>query len=92
MAPRQKRRQSGAKRAGPAVNRSGRRGVAESYPRRAIKDGHAWMFPDVLRNHTVGCCQPGFLELYSDVVTWGGWGSNPRPADYENYGPVHRVR
>ena len=23
---------------------------------------------------------------------WGGWGSNPRPADYENYGPVHRAR
>ena len=23
---------------------------------------------------------------------WGGWGSNPRPADYEKYGPVHRVR
>jgi uncharacterized alpha/beta hydrolase family protein len=19
---------------------------------------------------------------------WGGWGSNPRPADYENYGHV----
>ena len=19
---------------------------------------------------------------------WGGWGSNPRPADYENYGPA----
>jgi len=22
---------------------------------------------------------------------WGGWGSNPRPADYEKYGPVHRT-
>ena len=22
---------------------------------------------------------------------WGGWGSNPRPADYENYGLVHRT-
>ena len=21
---------------------------------------------------------------------WGGWGSNPRPADYEKYGFVHR--
>ena len=20
---------------------------------------------------------------------WGGWGSNPQPADYEKYGPVH---
>jgi hypothetical protein len=23
---------------------------------------------------------------------WGGWGSNPRPADYEKYGFVHRTR
>ena len=22
---------------------------------------------------------------------WGGWGSNPRPADYEKYGPAHRM-
>ena len=22
---------------------------------------------------------------------WGGWGSNPRPADYEKSGPVHRT-
>ncbi len=22
---------------------------------------------------------------------WGGWGSNPRPADYEKYGLVHRA-
>jgi len=22
---------------------------------------------------------------------WGGWGSNPRPADYEKYGPLHRT-
>jgi len=25
------------------------------------------------------------------TLRWGGWGSNPRPADYENYGPVHRT-
>ena len=24
-------------------------------------------------------------------MRWGGWGSNPRPADYEKYGPVHRT-
>jgi hypothetical protein len=23
---------------------------------------------------------------------WGGWGSNPRPADYEKYGFVHHAR
>jgi hypothetical protein len=22
---------------------------------------------------------------------WGGWGSNPRPADYENSGPMQRA-
>jgi hypothetical protein len=22
---------------------------------------------------------------------WGGWGSNPRPADCEKYGPAHRM-
>jgi hypothetical protein len=22
---------------------------------------------------------------------WGGWGSNPRPADYEKYGRMHRA-
>ena len=22
---------------------------------------------------------------------WGGWGSNPRPADYEKYGPMQRT-
>jgi hypothetical protein len=34
------------------VSISGRRGVTGYYPRRAVKDGHAWMFP--------GCSQ----ELY----------------------------
>ena len=24
------------------------------------------------------------------LAEWGGWGSNPRPADYEKYGLVHR--
>jgi hypothetical protein len=24
-----------------------------------------------------------------EVTRWGGWGSNPRPADYENYGTMH---
>jgi hypothetical protein len=33
-----------------------------------------------------------FSNLYSDHTTWGGWGSNPRPADYEKYGFVHRMR
>jgi hypothetical protein len=32
-----------------------------------------------------------FSNLYSDSVTWGGWGSNPRPADYEKSGSAHRT-
>jgi hypothetical protein len=36
--------------------------------------------PSVLGNRN-------FSYLYSARITWGGWGSNPRPADYENYGP-----
>ena len=32
-----------------------------------------------------------FSYLYSARITWGGWGSNPRPADYEKYGLVHRT-
>jgi hypothetical protein len=30
-------------------------------------------------------------NVCTDEPWWGGWGSNPRPADYENYGSVHRV-
>jgi hypothetical protein len=26
------------------------------------------------------------------TLRWGGWGSNPRPADYEKHGPAFRVR
>jgi len=26
------------------------------------------------------------------TLQWGGWGSNPRPADYENYGFLHHAR
>jgi hypothetical protein len=40
----------------------------------------------------VGSCQLNFSNLYSGYITWGGWGSNSRPADYENYGPTLRAR
>ena len=30
-------------------------------------------------------------EAFPQVSEWGGWGSNPRPADYEKYGPVHHA-
>jgi len=29
---------------------------------------------------------------YRVISQWGGWGSNPRPADYENSGPAQRRR
>jgi hypothetical protein len=29
-----------------------------------------------------------FSNLYSLYIMWGGWGSNPRPADYEKPGPA----
>ena len=32
-------------------------------------------------------CQQVLLNVYTDMVTWGRWGSNPRPADYEKSGP-----
>ena len=32
-----------------------------------------------------------FRLVVPGQVRWGGWGSNPRPADYENYGRVHRA-
>ena len=31
-------------------------------------------------------------NIYSGDKRWGGWGSNPRPADYEKPGLVHRTR
>jgi hypothetical protein len=30
----------------------------------------------------------GHRCLTRTLRRWGGWGSNPRPADYENYGPA----
>ena len=48
---------------------------------------------------SVGCCTPTRCavaaarnrRIFPGNEEWGGWGSNPRPADYENYGPVHRT-
>jgi hypothetical protein len=33
-----------------------------------------------------------FSNLFQVTLRWGGWGSNPRPADYEKYGFVHCAR
>jgi hypothetical protein len=30
--------------------------------------------------------------LYWKPARWGGWGSNPRPADYEKYGLALQAR
>jgi len=38
-------------------------------------------------------CSPNSKSASPQLrLRWGGWGSNPRPADYEKYGPVHHVR
>jgi hypothetical protein len=42
-------------------------------------------------HHIVGLLAD-FSNLYSGHITWGGWGSNPRPADYEKSGPAQHVR
>jgi hypothetical protein len=31
------------------------------------------------------------LEFLIIALMWGGWGSNPRPSDYEKYGLMLRV-
>ena len=46
------------------------------------------MLPGCSQESTVGLDSRNFSYGYSANVTWGGWGSNPRPADYENYGPA----
>jgi hypothetical protein len=33
-----------------------------------------------------------FRSISAGQIRWGGWGSNPRPADYEKYGFVHHAR
>jgi hypothetical protein len=47
-------------------------------------------YPCIIRDRT----SEMFLQL-TELYLWlrkvGGWGSNPRPADYEKYGPVHRT-
>jgi len=32
-----------------------------------------------------------FSGAFPQVSEWGGWGSNPRPADYEKHGPALRA-
>jgi hypothetical protein len=52
--------------------------------------------PQRTRSHHPGeldwLTQSRFSDLYSNSFRWGGWGSNPRPADYEKSGPALRVR
>jgi len=31
------------------------------------------------------------VVMLATAHRWGGWGSNPRPTDYEKYGPAHRT-
>jgi hypothetical protein len=43
------------------------------------------------RGSRVGWVGPEVRDVAVLGEWWGGWGSNPRLADYENYGPVHRT-
>jgi hypothetical protein len=36
--------------------------------------------------------EPVLKSVSAGQDTWGGWGSNPRPADYEKYGLLQPVR
>ncbi len=53
-----------------------------------IEDAHD---PDSSTSPYRRSASRNFSNFYSDRTTWGGWGSNPRPADYENYGPALRA-
>jgi hypothetical protein len=45
--------------------------------------------PDSARALNMCRMVPGFSPWSRG---WGGWGSNPRPADYEKYGLLHHAR
>jgi hypothetical protein len=66
------------------------RARAKSWDDRCIR-----RLPDVIKG--VSAMQPipasrDVLNLCSSDMRWGGWGSNPRPADYEKYGLTLRMR
>ena len=68
--------------------------VLLAHPRAGRQSGWlpmAWSPAKLSIVDEIGQRQSRLLNLYSGSVTWGGWGSNPRPTDYENYGPVHRT-
>jgi len=80
-----------------------RRRVADWWPRLADVDGGLLLAREgPVDSLNVGLqflpplqCALGLRRLgggWFVPAAWGGWGSNPRPADYENYGRVHRVR
>jgi len=54
--------------------------------------GHREQLPELdLRGPLGLACLAEPVLPAGERVRWGGWGSNPRPADYEKYGPVHRT-
>jgi hypothetical protein len=66
---------------------SARGGCAQALLRRALRTraGRCRVFSpwSLARSGTDGSVSP--------EARWGGWGSNPRPADYEKYGPAHHT-
>jgi hypothetical protein len=75
---------NGAYRAAPSLGLRAASRLRLTHDRRIATRMFSGTIPPVLANRT-------FSNFYSDYITWSGWGSNPRPADYENYGHVHRT-
>jgi hypothetical protein len=51
--------------------------------------------PDVIEGASAmqsSLASPTVSNVIQVTLRWGGWGSNPRPADYEKHGPPLRVR
>ena len=49
---------------------------------------HHQEIPRSMSRHSLRLASWISSNFDSSHNTWGGWGSNPRPADYENYGPA----
>src|SRR5579863_4170514 len=60
---------------------------ASAYVRSRIR---AWVIGERFQPDLGGELVITHLIRHGRCSQWGGWGSNPRPADYENYGPAHR--
>src|SRR6266566_5881952 len=75
---------NGAYRAAPSLGLRAASRLRLAHDLRIAPRKFSGTIPPVRANRT-------FSNFYSNYITWGGWGSNPRPADYEKYGPALRA-